>query len=607
MPLTLDKLKAQLQACEDPIEFIDLLNELSRQYLVRDAKVAHMFGEQAETLAQDANYQKGVADSRRNQAYGLYYSGRYGQAIDSSYALVADYIQLEDYDGLTQVHTIIGLCQAAVSNYAEALEYHLKALEFARQLNLNQHLSGCYNNVARVYAETDNFDAALEHYQQAIDLGLNSEERSGLADVYNNMAELFNRAGRYDEALDYARHSIYICEDLDYDVGLARTNNVIGHIYTNWSRYAQAQEYLVQSKDVANHNDWIAIELTALHQLAKLHLKMQDLNGALDYLQEAETRATMLEQFYAQAEIHLDFAEAYKRKGDFEAALKHHEAYHSLYRQRFAEERDAKLRTLEIAQKTRNARVEADFQRERAEELEHRREEDRQYFERLTVMKDEFLSSSTHDLKNPLATIKTNLYLLRKTIDHPKALNFVERIAIQTERMNDLITDMLDLAKLETGRAIERESASMSDLIAKVIDEHLPVAANRDIALHFDRTEENVIFEFDVKLMQRVLGNLVSNAIKYTDDGGEAQVQLRCDGDSLQLTVSDTGVGIPPEDLPHIFENFYRVDEAQSRTVEGSGLGLAIVKTIVEQHHGMIQVESEIGTGTMFMIELPRV
>ncbi|MEO1286641.1 MAG: tetratricopeptide repeat-containing sensor histidine kinase [Chloroflexota bacterium] len=605
MTITIEDLKTQLQFAEHPQDFVDVMNELSWQYLVRDANVGRLFAEQAEMMAYENDYIKGIADSRRNQAYGLYYSGQYRQAIELAHEVITDYIQLTDYAGLAKSHAVIGLCEASVSNYAEALEHYLKALDFAHHLADKSLISTCYNHIAQVYTATDKFETAIEHYENAVMLLIEADDQLGLADVFNNLAHLFNQEERYDDALNYAQRAIQIYDMFGYDVGLARVYNTIGSIYTNWSHYAQAQEYLLQSRDKANRNAWLAIELTALHQLARLDIKRMDLLSALDYLDQAAMRAEMLGQTDNLAQIHHDFAIVYKKMDDFELALQHYEAYHALYRQNFAEERDAKLRSLEIAYKTQTVRAEAEFQRERAEALEQRRQQDKQYFERLNTMRDEFVHSTTHDLKNPLATIKTAIYLLRKVVSHPKASEYIQRIETQTERMNLLITDMLELAKLETGRALARHPASLTELILTVLDDYKPIADERRIHLHFDNRAQQTIAEIDTSLLHRALSNLISNAIKYTNDEGDATICIEYAKDSYTITISDTGVGIPKEELPYIFDTFYRVEESQSRSVEGTGLGLAIVKTIIEQHEGHIQVESTLGIGTTFTITLP--
>ena len=241
-------------------------------------------------------------------------------------------------------------------------------------------------------------------------------------------------------------------------------------------------------------------------------------------------------------------------------------------------------------------------------EIERLREQDRIYFEKLTAMKDDVMNMASHDLKNPLNNVKTAVSLLRRqgngTLDE-KGEELLRIIENSAEQMKNLISGLLDLAKIETGRAINLQPVKLD----KFLDDNMSIfklaASDKAIDLTFIPLEEDAVVPMDLERMEQVLQNLLSNAIKYTPNGGKVTLTAEITPDSAIIKVQDTGMGIPPDDLPHLFEKFYRVKNSAHMQVEGTGLGLSIVKSIVENHDGIIKVESELNRGTTFSIHLP--
>ncbi|MDX2075932.1 MAG: hybrid sensor histidine kinase/response regulator [bacterium] len=240
-------------------------------------------------------------------------------------------------------------------------------------------------------------------------------------------------------------------------------------------------------------------------------------------------------------------------------------------------------------------------------EIERLREQDRVYFEKLTAMKDDVMNMASHDLKNPLNNVKTAVSLIRRQRkeDDEKGEELLRIIENSAEQMKNLITGLLDLAKIETGRAINLQPVKVN----KFLDDNLSIfklaAHDKNITLEFTPIDEEAVVPMDLERMEQVLQNLLSNAIKYTPAGGKVMLGAVITPDSIIINVQDTGMGIPADDLPHLFEKFYRVKNSAHMQVEGTGLGLSIVKSIVENHDGTITVESEFNKGTTFSIHLP--
>lgn len=218
-----------------------------------------------------------------------------------------------------------------------------------------------------------------------------------------------------------------------------------------------------------------------------------------------------------------------------------------------------------------------------------------------------FSGDISHELRSPLTTILGNVRLLKRADLLPleERVEMQGEIEAEAERMNRLISDLLLLAQADADSTINRKQVELDTLLLEVYRQSKR-RSDRAVEVQLLHEDQAVILG-DADRLRQMLVNLVNNAIQYTPDGGHVDLSLECQADQAQITVSDTGQGIAPEDLPHIYDRFYRTDKARSRAVGGTGLGLSIVKWVVDAHGGEIDVESEPGTGTTFRVRLPLV
>ncbi len=228
---------------------------------------------------------------------------------------------------------------------------------------------------------------------------------------------------------------------------------------------------------------------------------------------------------------------------------------------------------------------------------------------RLERIRKDFVANVSHELRTPVATAKALVEaLLGGAAEEPAtAERFLGNLDQEVSRLAQLIEDLLALSRLEAEEThVRREPLSVAALVEDVVERKTRLAEDYRITLktQLDYTGE---VSGDRKLLDTILSNLLDNAIKYNRPGGDVTVasELAEGGDAVELSVADTGIGIPDDDLPRIFERFYRVDKARSRDTGGTGLGLSIVKHIAEVHGGSVSVESEEGTGTRFVLRLP--
>ena len=226
---------------------------------------------------------------------------------------------------------------------------------------------------------------------------------------------------------------------------------------------------------------------------------------------------------------------------------------------------------------------------------------------RLERMRSEFVANVSHELKTPIAAVKGFAEtLLGGAVNDPDtAKSFLQIIYDESERLNRLIGDILELSKVESRRVpLQFSPVELSSFTEKTVELLATEAFRKGILLDVS-VEPGLYVEADEDRLRQIVMNLLSNGINYTPEGGRVSVKVDGDDDHIRIRISDTGIGIPKKDLPRIFERFYRVDKARSRSSGGTGLGLSIVKHLVELHKGTIAVDSKVGAGSVFTIELP--
>jgi two-component system OmpR family sensor kinase len=221
----------------------------------------------------------------------------------------------------------------------------------------------------------------------------------------------------------------------------------------------------------------------------------------------------------------------------------------------------------------------------------------------------ELIASISHDLRTPLASLRgylETLLLKEKTLSPQDRRLYLEIAFRQSDYMSHMIEELFELAKLEeVGIGISPEPMQLSELVQDVILKFKLLAEKRDVRLEGRIMPNTPLVYGDIALIERMLGNLLDNAIRHTSRNGTITVIVAVDPKCARLEVADTGAGISDRDLPHIFERFYRVDKSRDPASGGAGLGLAIVKRIVDLHGGQIAVDSTVGVGTRFRVVFP--
>jgi signal transduction histidine kinase/HAMP domain-containing protein len=241
--------------------------------------------------------------------------------------------------------------------------------------------------------------------------------------------------------------------------------------------------------------------------------------------------------------------------------------------------------------------------------------QDISHYKQLDQLKSEFVSTVSHDLRSPLTLMRgyaTMLQLVGELNEQQKG--YVTKITSGVENMSRLVNNLLDLGRIDAGIGLKIERISTRQVIDRVVNLLMPQANQKSIQVTIAGKDgknpeageaTDIMVEADSALLEQALYNLVENAIKYTSVGGQVAILCQFHPEGVQFEVKDSGIGIAPLDLPHVFEKFYRSGRREASQQRGTGLGLAIVKSIVERHHGRIWVDSSLGRGSSFYITIP--
>jgi two-component system sensor histidine kinase ResE len=228
---------------------------------------------------------------------------------------------------------------------------------------------------------------------------------------------------------------------------------------------------------------------------------------------------------------------------------------------------------------------------------------------RLDKLRKDFVANVSHELRTPLAMLQGYSEALMDDIaETPEERREIAQVINEeSQRMGRLVRELLDLARMEAGHIqVEPVERSLYDFVGRVIRKFQALAREKQIHLSADLAEGLPTVYWDEDKIEQVLTNLIDNAIRHTPAGGSVCVHVYQQDGMIHLDVEDTGSGIPDEDLPFVFERFYKADKARTRGQSGgTGLGLAIVKHLVTAHGGNVSVKSQLGVGTTFMVELP--
>ncbi len=554
------------------------------------------------------------------------------------------YEGLEDKKGVSDVTYWIGVFYEGLNDEEKALQYYFDSRVIKEEIQDIRGLSHSNLSLGAVHWENGNYETAMDYYRQSLAGYSKLGDRSSAARVYNNMGLVYEDWNKLDSALVYHEKSLEVHTELKSTIGLIRSYSNLGETYLLQKDYNRAKANFSKAKWHSEISER-QTSLTYIHdKLAEAFIGMKQLDSASIYLDRSLELATEKDDYSVIESIYFHLSRLEKEKGNYKRALEYYELHKKVADSLSRTQKDKELAEIQAKYDTEKQEKEIiGLQQENEKRtlwrnvfavgtlatlgfalllfqlfrLRNRKnkarlaaeETQRLELEKLDKMKSRFFGNISHEFRTPLTLILGPLEKIRKNIDNSlqPTVDIIER---NGNRLLKLINQLLDLSKIESGRvALKASLIDVVPLLKGWVTSFSSLAETKDIKLDFNAEKDSCFVYIDHEKMEEVIINLLSNAFKYTANGGQIVVAIRekrkNEKEYLGISVSDTGTGIPEQEIEHIFDRFYQASNADAEDVTGTGIGLSLIKELVELHKGTVHVKSAMDKGSTFEVLLP--
>lgn len=574
--------------------------------------------------------------------------------------------QMKDYSMILFNYSNIAYTYAYNGNFPLALEYYQKGLKVAEDMESAGEQANMSIHLASVYISLNDLDQAIFYYEKADQLW----EREGNANerqmAFERKGEVYLLKEDYRRALDQFLRSSQLIELTNKNLIEPSVLLNIGTCYEKLNQLDSAQTYYTlainNASEVLSHKDIKAEGFAGLASInltkGKWELALSNASQALDFSQERENDEMIMKASGLLYQI-------YREMGQDSQALQYYEYFQTLQDSLFSRQNIKQIAQLEAQNEFDRQKQQLDFERKQERqqarsrqlvvliiagslgvflvlsyrnvlakkranaelqalnaELAHQHavvEGQKKQLEELDQMKSRFFTNISHEFRTPLTVIGGMIQQIKRSPNKwlEKGTQLIER---NNTNLLNLVNQILDLRKLESGGLkVELIQGNVVFYLRYILESFHSLAESKRISLHFDSQEDEIRMDYDKEKLLRIVSNLLSNALKFTPHEGQvylrvAELNTNSISPSLQITVQDTGIGIPQSKLPHIFDRFYQVDDSSTREGEGTGIGLALTKELVKLMQGQIEVSSPPAgfvldssghTGSAFKVTLP--
>jgi signal transduction histidine kinase len=560
--------------------------------------------------------------------------------------------KLEKNDSLqASILIALGDLYGLISKYNVALNYNLEALKINKRLNYKSGIAESYHNIAIVYYYILNLEKAREYNYQALKLYKELKDTSGIAKSLSNIALVLSNIDSLDKALYYNFQALDLFKRMGNEEGIGNAYTNIGITYINKKNYEEALKYLNSALTIFSSGSFQRNQLLVLANLSNAYLMTGKHQEALNKANEGYKLASQSQSSDLMAIIYNLYSQIYSRMNDFENAFKYERAFVSIRDSIFNEENRNKISELEVRIETENKSIENEllrktnrlqmilfvvagvfviviivilFYRNKSKQQTNKLLEEKNKIisehnlalEKLNmelneanVAKDKFFSIMAHDLKSPLWWFKNVTDLLAHKYDElskEKILEITKVLDDSAQTSLHLIENLLQWSRSQSG-TIEfiPEKINLSHVFKHIMAHHRLHAEGKNIKIEIS-CPENAEMIADKNMLYSILRNLISNAIKFTQSGGIVKIDFQEDEQNWTISVADSGVGIPDNEIEKIFRIDIRTTTLGTAQEKGTGLGLILTKEFIERHGGKLSIESIPDKGTKFVFSIPK-
>jgi signal transduction histidine kinase len=599
----------------------EALRTLATVYYYRGSyKEASLYYDKALAAFKALNDTIGIASTLNGKGVQLMKQARY----DSSLICLIQSLQLRevlrDTNGMGATLNNIGLVYRNQNDYVRALEYYFQALRFKEHINDSLGISNALNTIAEIYVLQQDYDRALEFQLRALRLRRAVNNMRGVATSLNALGTIYRKRGDYNRAARYLDTALQLRRKQDDPDATITTLGQLSEVMLERRLPAQAELYATEGLVLAERIGSLRQRMNALHRLARVYAAQQNNKAAY----ERQRQAYALKDSVYSVEVAQKLADAQTRydveqKNRAIALLQNAEQLQRLQRNSLLVGLAllvvivALLLVLWIGgrrarRQLERANAEIQAQRDIIASRNALLEENNQQLVALNNDKDRFLGIAAHDLKNPLSSIYSMAEMLlayEHEYTHAEQKAVLEQITSSSERMFKLITDLLDVNMIESGKLTPTLlPLEIGSVVVSIVEQHKPRATQKNITLHVRADGESLVLA-DEAFIGQIMDNLVSNAIKFSPRDRNVFVRVHTTHNSVYIEVQDEGPGISEEESSKLFVRFSRLSAQPTAGEHSTGLGLSIVKNLVEAMNGRVWCESEVGKGAVFIVELP--
>lgn len=654
------KLKKELQQGLVDTAKVTLHLKIANLYLKTKSDSSLVNLTKALELAKKSSHQPKIAQVYNRIGYYYEINDNFKDAIKNYNDAFLIYEKLNDKKKMAGIYNSLGINYSELYSEDKAIEYYLKSLALHKELLDQDGIASNYTNIGNLYYNEENHELAEKYFKDALLIYEKLKNKYGISSSYTNIANALADNGKVEEGLDYYKKSIAIEVELDDQYGIAINYNNIGDCYINLKQYKEAKEYLDKAMKIADSLAERDLQSIVLLNIASVENKQKRFQHAIYAARESYAIADLIGNLDYKSENLLQASIAYEGLGDNVLALKRLKEYTAIKDSLLKMDRVKKIKLFNTLNELEKSQYTIDDLSKTSEEAQLNYEKERKYthfliiamvifafllilliqqnaskkkaynlleyknyqvhkmkdeideqsnkLKQLNSTKDKFFSIIAHDLKNPFNSIAgfTDLMIENNEIyDAAKRLKFLKIIKGSTAKVSSLLDNLLIWASSQSGNLkFNPKNINLAQQVAGVISFLEIQAINKDISI-LNRVEKNVLVKADENMLDTILRNLISNAIKFTQPKGEIQIYATLKKDFVEITVKDTGVGMTQAEIATIFSVSEINSNLGTSNEQGSGLGLILCRDFVESHGGKIWVESVENKGSEFKFTLP--
>ena len=595
-----------------------------------------------------------VAKTYNNLGNNLLTSGQYEEALSYYEQALPLYEKVGNKKDASDCLGNMGLVHEYLGNLASALEFYLQSLAFAEASAYTIGIGYSYDCIGNIYGKLDHRDKSLAYQRKALAIFQSLNDKPSIAATYNNLGLNFKKLEQYDSALYFFNKSKNIFTETGNSRGIAFTLHNLGGTYVALNDQQQALSLFHQSIKVGVAAGVSGMLPKNYKPIAEIYYSSKQTDSAEWYAKEGLSMAKASRTKEAINQYHLLLSGIYEQKEQYGLALDHLRQHVAYQDSLFNEAKSRQVQELAVKYETQQKEQQIALQESMLANksliqkflivivvlliiastaifMIHRRRQtakrrlveeqlkneklEKERARELEQLKSRFYTNIAHEFRTPLTLILGPAQNIR---EQPGQLSAViqnsKLIQKAAQSLLNLINQLLDLSKLEDRRlSLNLVQADFIPFIKGVVMSFESLALEKGIKLELTSEIDSVNASIDYDRTDKIFYNLLSNAFKFTEEGGHIAVNINYEAargsqaPHIIIKVSDSGIGIPEDKLPLIFDRFFQVTASHDKYVEGTGIGLALAKELVELHQGRISVESHQQQGTTFAVYLPAI